>query len=49
LLVRRGAAGDGQRLRDLLQDCLDGATDMGMTRVVGQVRSLAETAGVTLD
>jgi tetratricopeptide (TPR) repeat protein len=49
LLVRRGVAGDGQRLRDLLQDCLDGATDMGMTRVVGQVRSLADTAGVTLD
>ena len=49
LLVRRGDPSDAQRLSRLLRECLDGATEMGMTRVVDQTRSLAATAGVTLD
>ena len=48
LLVRRGQI-DVPRLSRLLRECLDGATEMGMTRVVDQTRSLAATAGVTLD
>jgi hypothetical protein len=49
LLARRGDPGDAERLRDLLRDCLAGATEMGMTRVVAQARSLADTAGINLD
>lgn len=49
LLARRGDPRDEQRLRDLLRACLAGATEMGMTRVVDQTRSLAAGAGVTLD
>jgi class 3 adenylate cyclase/tetratricopeptide (TPR) repeat protein len=49
LLARRGGRGDAPRLGELLRDCLTGATEMGMTRVVDQTRSLADSAGVTLD
>jgi hypothetical protein len=49
LLARRGDPRDEQRLRDLLRACLAGATEMGMTRVIDQTRSLAARAGVTLD
>jgi hypothetical protein len=49
LLVRRGDPSDAQRLGQLLRECLAGATEMGMTRVVDQTRSLAATAGVSLD
>ena len=49
LLVRRGDPSDAQRLGQLLRECLDAATEMGMTRVVDQTRSLAAAAGVTLD
>jgi hypothetical protein len=49
LLARRGDPRDAQRVHDLLRDCLAGATEMGMTRVVDQTRSLADSAGVTLD
>jgi hypothetical protein len=33
----------------LLRECLAGATEMGMTRVVDRTRSLAATAGINLD
>jgi class 3 adenylate cyclase len=49
LLARRGDAKDHPRIRELLRDCLAGATDMGMTRVVEQTRALAESARITLD
>jgi len=49
LLVRRRDSSDAQRLRQLLRECLDGASEMGMTRVVDQTRALAATAGITLD
>jgi tetratricopeptide (TPR) repeat protein len=49
LLARRGDPRDEQRLRDLLRSCLAGATEMGMTRVIDQTRSIAARAGVTLD
>ena len=49
LLARRDEAGARPRLRELLRECLAGATDMSMSRVVDQTRSLADTAGVTLD
>jgi hypothetical protein len=49
LLARRSDPDAKARVRDLLRDCLTGATAMGMTRVVAQARDLAETSGVTLD
>jgi hypothetical protein len=49
LLARRGDADDRPRLRELLSDCLAGATDMGMTRVVEQTQALADSAGITLE
>jgi hypothetical protein len=49
LLARRGDPGDAQRLHDLLRDCLAGATEMGMTRVVDQTNALAANAGINLD
>jgi tetratricopeptide (TPR) repeat protein len=49
LLIRRGERDDAPRIRELLSDCLSEATDMGMTRVVEQTRTLADTAGITLD
>ena len=49
LIARRGDPTDQPRLQELLRECLAGATEMGMTRVVEQTRALAETAGVTLD
>jgi hypothetical protein len=49
LLARRGDPGDAQRVRDLLRDCLAGATEMGMTRVVDQTNALAANAGINLD
>jgi hypothetical protein len=36
-------------VRDLLRDCLAGATEMGMTRVVDQTNALAANAGINLD
>ena len=48
LLVRRRHEIDAPRLGDLLRECLAGATEMGMTRVVDQTRALADTAGVNL-
>jgi hypothetical protein len=48
LLARRGDANDRPRLREVLRECLAGATDMGMTRVVEQVRSVADSAGLEL-
>jgi hypothetical protein len=48
LIAGRGDPNDKPRLRDLLSDCLTGATDMGMTRVVDQTRSLADATGVEL-
>ncbi|HEY3096345.1 MAG TPA: AAA family ATPase [Acidimicrobiia bacterium] len=48
LLARRCDANDRPRLREVLRECLAGATDMGMTRVVEQVRSVADSAGVEL-
>ncbi len=45
LLVRRRRQIDAPRLGGLLRECLAGATEMGMTRVVDQTRSLADTAG----
>jgi hypothetical protein len=49
LLIRQGDAKDQPRLRELLRECLAGATDMGMTRVVDQTNALAADAGVNLD
>jgi len=49
LLARRGDPVDAPRLRGLLRECLAGATEMGMTRVVDRTRSLAATAGINLD
>lgn len=49
LLIRRGDHEQQRRVRELLRDCLAGASDMGMTRVVAQTRELAETSGVSLD
>jgi hypothetical protein len=49
LLVRRDDPADRERLCDLLRECLAGASEMGMTRVVDQTRSLAARAGVALD
>jgi hypothetical protein len=49
LLVRRRDPSDAQRLRQLLRECLDGAAEMGMPRVVDQTRALADTAGIALD
>ena len=49
LLARRNDPADRERLGGLLRDCLAGATEMGMTRVVDQTRALADNAGVTLD
>ena len=49
LLVRRSHQIDAPRLSDLLRECLTGATEMGMTRVVDQARSLAASAGVILE
>jgi hypothetical protein len=49
LLSRRDDHDARDRVRDLLRECLSGATDMDMTRVVAQARELAETSGVTLE
>jgi tetratricopeptide (TPR) repeat protein len=49
LLSRRDDHDARDRIRDLLCDCMAGATEMGMTRVVAQTRELAEASGVTLD
>ena len=49
LLARRGDSADRERLGGLLRECLAGATDMGMTRVVAKTKELAATAGVDLD
>jgi hypothetical protein len=49
LLARRAEPKDQPRIRELLRDCLAGATDMGMTRVIEQTRELADSAGVTLE
>ena len=49
LLARRDDHDVRRRIRDLLRDCLAGATDMGMTRVVAKTRELAEASGVALD
>jgi tetratricopeptide (TPR) repeat protein len=49
LLVRRDDPADRGRLCDVLRECLAGATEMGMTRVVDQTRELADTAGVDLE
>jgi len=49
LLARRGGSADRERLGGLLRECLAGATDMGMTRVVAKTKELAATAGVDLD
>jgi hypothetical protein len=46
LLSRRGNREDRPRLQELLRDCLAGATAMGMTRVIDQVRTLAKTVGI---
>jgi hypothetical protein len=48
LLARRGDPDDRPRLQELLRDCLAGATDMGMSRVVEQTRALADRAGIDL-
>ncbi len=48
LLARRADPKDQPRIRELLRDCMAGSTDMGMTRVVEQVRTLADAAGVEL-
>jgi hypothetical protein len=49
LLSRRDDHDARDRIRDLLRDCMAGATEMGMTRVVAQASELAEASGVTLD
>jgi tetratricopeptide (TPR) repeat protein len=49
LLAGRGDAQDQSHLQALLRDCLAGATDMGMTRVVEQTTSLAESAGFRIE
>jgi len=49
LLAKRGHSDDASRLRELLHECIDGATDMGMTRVVAKTKEIAATAGITLD
>jgi tetratricopeptide (TPR) repeat protein len=49
LLSRRGNPEDRPRLKELLRDCSVGATAMGMTRVVDQVRTLAKTVGIEFD
>jgi hypothetical protein len=49
LLVRRDDPADRERLGSLLRDCLAGATEMGMTRVVAKTKELAATAGINLD
>ena len=49
LLVRRDDPADRERLGGLLRECLTGATEMDMTRVVDQTRSLAANAGINLD
>ncbi len=49
LLVRRSHETDEPRLGGLLRECLAGATEMGMTRVIDQTRALADTAGVDVD
>jgi hypothetical protein len=49
LLVRRSHEIDAPRLGGLLRECLAGATEMRMTRVVDQTRALAARAGVALD
>jgi tetratricopeptide (TPR) repeat protein len=48
LLTRRDDPDDQPRLQQLLRECLAGATDMGMTRVIEQTRALADAAGVEL-
>jgi tetratricopeptide (TPR) repeat protein len=49
LLSHRDDHDARDRIRDLLRDCMAGATEMGMTRVVAQASELAEASGVTLD
>jgi tetratricopeptide (TPR) repeat protein len=49
LLARRDDPRSAQRLGGLLRECLTGAMEMGMTRVVDQTRALAATAGINLD
>ncbi|MFL6242708.1 MAG: ATP-binding protein [Acidimicrobiia bacterium] len=49
LLARRGDPGNATRLRELLCECIAGATDMGMTRIVAKTKELAATAGINLD
>jgi tetratricopeptide (TPR) repeat protein len=49
LLAKRGHSDDASRLRELLHECIAGATDMGMTRVVAKAKEIAATAGITLD
>jgi hypothetical protein len=49
LLARRDDPRGAQRLGDLLRECLTGAMEMGMTRVVEQTRVLADRAGLALD
>jgi tetratricopeptide (TPR) repeat protein len=49
LLAERGDARDQPRLQELLRDCLAGATDMGMTRVVEQTQALADRVGFRIE
>jgi tetratricopeptide (TPR) repeat protein len=49
LLAKRGHSDDASRLRELLHECIAGATEMGMTRVVAKTQEIAATAGITLD
>jgi Adenylate and Guanylate cyclase catalytic domain len=48
LLARRDDPADRERLGGLLRECLTGATEMDMTRVVDQAKSLATTTGMNL-
>jgi hypothetical protein len=49
LLARRGDPDDRPRVRELLTECIVGATAMDMTRVMDQVGKLADAAGVMLE
>jgi tetratricopeptide (TPR) repeat protein len=49
LLAKRGHSDDASRLRELLCECLAGATEMGMTRIAAKTKEIAATAGITLD
>jgi hypothetical protein len=49
LLARRADPTDDPGIRQLLHDCLADATEMGMTRVVEQTKSLAESADFTVE